>query len=115
MSDVYAWIDPFEEVRRANRAELSLRRTELDLYTVSKGWGRRLIDIWDEMARYIVRDVAKPYAYEHGSEAIEAIAAYAEIAETRSPETRGMTTFTLNVIRPIYIASRVYDDGRPRW
>lgn len=112
MTDVYAWIDPFEESRRADRAESQCRQVKRDLNVVTKGFGARLISVWDGMASYIVREVAKPYAYEHGSECIEAIALHAAITDTRDYAQPEMVTFQVNTIQPIRIASRVYDDGR---
>lgn len=112
MRDVYAWVDPFEEQQRAVVAESGKRQAERDLMTLTKGFGARLIGVWDGMASFIVREVAKPYAYEHGSECIKAIASFAEITDTRDPAHPEMLTFQVNTIHPIRIASRVYDDGR---
>lgn len=104
MRDVYAWIDPLEEQQRADRAEADLR-------AVSAGFGRRLIDVWDSMARYIVKEVAKPYAQEHGDQAIRAISDEIEISSSFDI-LHDHLTFQAATINPIRVMYRVNDYGR---
>lgn len=107
MSDVYAWHDPFAEISAATyRAETA----ERDLNVVSNGFGSRLISVWNAMARHIVMEVAKPYAREHGDQAVAHISDQIEVSFIRDIVQPEMMTFQAFTIAPIRVMFQINDD-----